>query len=176
MLLIICTKYGKNPSWTVDATGRTRKVNRQTDRRTDRQTGWIQYTPPNFVAGGVKKITLKLEQLERLHSQDTSPPFSNLACDWLSIVWAYSEQETEDRSRSLMLCRAILWKLLSIQAQISKWTLGWPATHFIKCHLPLDKMAAILTYDIFKWILLNENDKIQVLNFTEINFTEICSQ
>ena len=49
MLLIICTKYGKNPSWTVDATGRTRKVNRQTDRR----TGWIQYTPPNFVAGGI---------------------------------------------------------------------------------------------------------------------------
>ena len=58
MLLIICTKYGKNPSWTVDATGRTRKVNgqtdRQTDRRTDRQTRWIQYTPPNFVAGGIK--------------------------------------------------------------------------------------------------------------------------
>ena len=23
--------------------------------------------------------------------------FSNLACDWLSIVWAYSEQETENR-------------------------------------------------------------------------------
>ena len=45
MLLIICTKYGKNPSWTIDATGRTRKVNGQTDRRTDRQTGWIQYTP-----------------------------------------------------------------------------------------------------------------------------------
>ena len=37
-------------------------------------------------------------------------------------------------------------------------------------------MAAILAYNIFKWILLNENDKIQVLNFTEINFTEICSQ
>ena len=53
MLLIICTKYGKNPSWTVDATGRTRKVNRQTDRQTDRQTEWIQYTSPNFVAGGI---------------------------------------------------------------------------------------------------------------------------
>ena len=23
--------------------------------------------------------------------------FSNLSCDWLSIVWAYSEQETENR-------------------------------------------------------------------------------
>ena len=44
---------GKNPSWSVDATGRTRKVNGQTDRQTDRQTGWIQYTPPNFVARGI---------------------------------------------------------------------------------------------------------------------------
>ena len=26
--------------------------------------------------------------------------FSNLACDWLSIVWAYSEQETENRPRT----------------------------------------------------------------------------
>ena len=25
--------------------------------------------------------------------------FSNLACDWLSIVWAYSEQETENGPR-----------------------------------------------------------------------------
>ena len=27
--------------------------------------------------------------------------FSNLACDWLSTVWAYSKQETENRPRSL---------------------------------------------------------------------------
>ena len=62
MLMIICTKHGKNPSWTVDATGRTRKVNGQTegrtDRRTDRQAGWIQYTPPNFIAGGYNKMLI----------------------------------------------------------------------------------------------------------------------
>ena len=51
MLLIICTKYGKIPPWTVYATGQTRKVNGQTEG----QTGWIQYTiPPNFVDGGIK--------------------------------------------------------------------------------------------------------------------------
>ena len=33
------------------------KVNRRTDGQTDRQTGWIQYTPPNFVAGGIKNNT-----------------------------------------------------------------------------------------------------------------------
>ena len=59
MLLIICTKYGKNQSWTVDATGRTRKVNGQTDRQTDRQTGWIQYTPLTSLrrGGGHKNLT-----------------------------------------------------------------------------------------------------------------------
>ena len=61
MLLIICTKYGKNPSWTVDATGWTRKVNRQTDGQTDRQTGWIQYTPPNFVAEGINILIFFLQ-------------------------------------------------------------------------------------------------------------------
>ena len=58
MLLIICTKYGKNPSWTVDATGRTRKVNgqrdRQTDGQTNRQTDRVNpIYPPNFVAGSL---------------------------------------------------------------------------------------------------------------------------
>ena len=31
--------------------------------------------------------------------------FSNLACDWLSIDWAYSEQETENGPWSSMCCR-----------------------------------------------------------------------
>ena len=30
----------------------------QTDGRTDGRTGWFQYTPPNFVAGGIMKMTL----------------------------------------------------------------------------------------------------------------------
>ena len=33
----------------------------------------------------------------------------------------------------------------------------WPSTH-----LSLDKMAAILADDIFKWIFLNENDRILI--------------
>ena len=38
-------------------------------------------------------------------------------------------------------------------------------------HLPQDKMAAILADDIFKCILLNENDKS-----SNLTFTETCSQ
>ena len=52
ILLIICTKYGKNLSRTVDATGWTRKVNGQTDRRTDRQGE--SNISPYFVAEGIK--------------------------------------------------------------------------------------------------------------------------
>ena len=33
---------------------------------------------------------------------------------------------------------------------------------YLKTHLPMDKMAAILTDDIFKCIFLNENDKIPI--------------
>ena len=45
--------------------------------------------------------------------------FSNLACDWLSIVWAYSEQETEIGPRnadlwfvSLLLVWNGCWKIV----------------------------------------------------------------
>ena len=42
--------------------------------------------------------------------------FSNLACDWLSIVWAYSEQETENgpwMNWGLSLCNSCktMWDL-----------------------------------------------------------------
>ena len=47
--------------------------------------------------------------------------FSNLACDWLSIVWAYSEQKT--KKRTLMLYLGSLsswWKYIQIPVQT-----GW---------------------------------------------------
>ena len=57
--------------------------------------------------------------------------FSNLACDWLSKGWAYSEQETKNGSRFAALHPAVcIWLigsiLLSYQANthwplISKW-------------------------------------------------------
>ena len=61
MLWILCTKYGKNPSWTEDATGRTRKVNGQTEGQTDRWTdrqGESNIPPTNFVAGGIIRLVI----------------------------------------------------------------------------------------------------------------------
>ena len=70
--------------------------------------------------------------------------FSNLACDWLSIVWAYSEQETENgpwsrcpgpdlliqgiRARQL-LCQGIWARCMGYSTQTSKWQWDyWPRT------------------------------------------------
>ena len=63
MPLIICTNYGKIPSWTVNATGRSRKVNGQTGGQTDIQTDRQGESnpppppPPNFVAGVMKRFS-----------------------------------------------------------------------------------------------------------------------
>ena len=74
-------------------------------------------------------LSLARSKLRLCSANHRTGYFSNLACDWLSIVWAYSEQETENRPRSTlvqkMAChQAIIWTsavLLSI---------GPLATHF----------------------------------------------
>ena len=43
--------------------------------------------------------SLTPSKLRLCSSRHRAGYFSNLACDWLSIVWAYSEQETESGSR-----------------------------------------------------------------------------
>ena len=40
--------------------------------------------------------------------------------------------------------------------------ISWLIENILLTHLPLDKMAAILTDDIFKCIFLNENDRILI--------------
>ena len=41
-------------------------------------------------------LSLALSKLRLCSVNHRAGYFSNLACDWLSIVWAYSEQETEE--------------------------------------------------------------------------------
>ena len=71
--------------------------------------------------------------------------FSNLVCDWLSIVWAYSEQETENGPISIM---RILFCLMNETAKSHKhardemriYKYGvpyrWQKTYNVKC--PID--------------------------------------
>ena len=46
-------------------------------------------------------LSLALSKLRLCLANHRPGYFSNLACDWLSIVWAYSMQETENRPRIL---------------------------------------------------------------------------
>ena len=41
-------------------------------------------------------LSLALSKLRLCSANHMAGYFSNLACDWLSIVWAFSEQETEN--------------------------------------------------------------------------------
>ena len=44
----------------------------------------------------VRFLSLARSKLRLCSANHRAGYFSNLACDWLSIVWAYSEQETEN--------------------------------------------------------------------------------
>ena len=85
---------------------------------------WLLHVPAKFVQRVVNNIpsnsthfvwhTFKIKYLIETWARFLSPAqsklrlclanhragyFSNMACDWLSIVWAYSEQETENGPR-----------------------------------------------------------------------------
>ena len=78
--------------------------------------------------------------------------FSNLACDWLSIVWAYSEQETENGpwfQRQILECYAgnPLWTSDTIWQQSTGSTLAqvmaccvMASSHYLnQCWLAINK-------------------------------------
>ena len=72
--------------------------------------------------------------------------FSNLACDWLSIVWAYSEQETENGPRSS--------RCLNIRKYLSRCSIhysGWP------------QLASVFP-SIFKLMIITRILNLMVIN------------
>ena len=70
-------------------------------------TGWAQTQNDPWGGGWDKAFTVRARFLSLAQSElglcsanhRALSNFSNLACDWLSIVWAYSEQETENGPR-----------------------------------------------------------------------------
>ena len=84
------------------------RTDRRTDRQTDGRTGWFQYTPPNFVAGGItstRPIVLSMitgSYFRRRRRLTTSLLFSsptrrNSHCIWPSLVCRLDT--VEDRLR-----------------------------------------------------------------------------
>ena len=63
--------------------------------------------------------------------------FSNLACDWLSIVWAYSEQETENGPWSSVSVITVYWAILSLvnahQTELSRRISDTGSLSFMIC-------------------------------------------
>ena len=70
--------------------------------RTDMALFQIENTIDFFFSLGLFSVSccLLLNKLRLCLANHKAGYFSNLACDWLSIVWAYSEQETENGPRS----------------------------------------------------------------------------
>ena len=62
----------------------------------------ISQSSPHHCFLSHSRSKLRLCSANRMPGYSSNLPgySSNLACDWLSVVWAYSEQETENRPRS----------------------------------------------------------------------------
>ena len=63
-----------------------------------------------FKSGAYRARFLSLAQskLRLCSANHRAGYFSNLACDWLSRVWAYSEQETENGPRFITECEEMV--------------------------------------------------------------------
>ena len=77
-------------------------------------------------------LSLTRSKLRLCSANHRAGYFSNLACDWLSIVWAYSEQETENGP----------W--FSILYQIGQG--GFSGSHLSTSHVTLKNVDQCITW------------------------------
>ena len=75
-------------------------------------------------------LCLAGSQLRLCSANHRAGYFSNLACDWMSIVWAYSEQETENgpRPTAVLLKYHDMWYNIMICPVL----MNWPWMIFVK--------------------------------------------
>ena len=81
---------------------------------------WHRYAWACFLSLAQRKLRLCL-------ANHRAGYFSNLACDWLSIVWAYSEQEIENGPWCCQ-CRQQMWNGDSV---LSTWSVLRKRTDWI---------------------------------------------
>ena len=66
-------------------------------------------------------LSLAQSKLRLCSANHRAGYFSNLACDWLSIVWAYSEQETENGPRTSVVTTLITLPCISSCLWVIIW-------------------------------------------------------
>ena len=99
-------------------------------------------------------LSLARSKLRLCSANHRAGYFSNLACDWLSIVWAYSEQETENGpwwARLSVTCLLIGWTLLTWQ------DISWISHFKHPLNLPMLGMRYVIS-------LVNVLHKVDNLN------------
>ena len=99
-------------------------------------------------------LSLARSKLRLCSANHRAGYFSNLACDWLSIVWAYSELETENGPTSprskwvewqcLPLCNIFIWVKFQWTLNYGWWITGekllWYVLHFLWVRLYFSRM------------------------------------
>ena len=79
-------------------------------------------------------LSLAQSKLRLYSANHKAGYFSNLACDWLSIVWAYSEQQTENGPRTKTLC----WLLFqTCTKKLTAIYSGWGYISFVMVWPPM---------------------------------------
>ena len=108
-------------------------------------------------------LSLTRSKLRLCSANHRAGYFSNLACDWLSIVWAYSKQETENGPILLAIStgnllitgvfpsqRPVIWNsyvfsFISLNQLFNKWS--WVVTHIFDADMfCLDNRVRIKTF------------------------------
>ena len=96
--------------------------------------------------------------------------FSNLAGDWLSIVWAYSEQETENRPWWFETPSRPLWRHCNEFQIICRYRVlaNHVSINALTCNLYLGQLNIILIHLQNTWTLLSQMKYLCMRNVTYV--------
>ena len=105
----------------------------------------------------VRFLSLNRSKLSLWSAKQRAGYFSNLACDWLSIVWAYSEQETENgpwsRTQHAGTQRLVTAELTeAIHMTVRAGILGHTWFYYTRCHFDILLVKHLVSTYIYIYI------------------------
>ena len=112
----------------------------------------------------VRFLSLTWSKLRLCSANHRAGYFSNLACDWLSIVWAYSAQETENGP----LLLSTLWGGGGGGGYLLQWKTKTPTTSK-DLHIPTRRGVFLFS----DWIPLDRENLVENLPLVMNNFLVI---